>query len=149
MANSFSQFEFTLLGKLALVMALFTISLGSLAFNVAIHETGHFAVAKYFALGPKISFESGTGFLWNKEPIAYTSYMGGTRTEDFFISAAGPLANLLVLLFSALFYKMNKNFYAKLIFVAFMITALLSVISNIIPTNGSDGQALLELIQIK
>ena len=78
-----------MLKKVALVLGLFALSLASLSFNVAVHELGHFAVAEYFGLNPKINFESGMGFIWNSEPIAYTSYAGGTRIEDIFISVVG------------------------------------------------------------
>lgn len=132
--------------KLLLVLALFVVSLASLTFNIAIHEAGHYAVAKYFDLKPKIGFQEGASFIWNKEPIAYTSYVGGTKAQDLLISATGPLANLMVFLLSALAFKRNKNFYFQLLFLAVSVTALLSFTSNLIPANGSDGELLLSLL---
>ncbi len=135
-----------MLKKIALVLALFAISFASLVLNIAIHEAGHYAVAGLFGLQPKMGFEGGAGFIWNNEPIAYTIYIGGTQIQDALISAAGPLANFLVFIFSVLFCRKSKNFNLQLVLLALSIVALLSFVSNIIPSSGSDGEVLVKLL---
>jgi len=135
-----------MLKKIALVLALFAVSLTSLIFNVAIHEAGHYVVAEAFGLQPRIGFENGVGFIWNNAPIAYTSYIGGTQLQDVLISLAGPLANLLVFAAAVLFYRRLNALNAQAIMLAIAVIALLSFFSNIVPVSGSDGAVLLSAL---
>lgn len=135
-----------MLKKLCLAIALLLVSVAGLSFNVLAHELGHYAVAESFHLNPKIGFQGGANFIWNGEMIAYTSYVGGDELQDVLISAAGPLANLFVGLFSVAMGRKSRNLYSQLFFLAFAITAFLSFISNIMPSNGSDGEIILSFL---
>ncbi len=132
-----------MLRKALLLPGLFALVMLSLVFNIAVHESGHYVVAKAFGLNPRISLEGGTGFIWNNQPIAYTSYVGGTKAQDILISLAGPLANVLVLFGSAFLYRKSKTFGLKIIAISLLVVALLSFISNILPTSGSDGLMII------
>ena len=123
-----------MLKNILLMPALFLIVLASLFINVSIHESAHYLVAENYGLSPSISMQSGVGFLWNSEPIAYTSYSGGTRQQDIAIALAGPLANLLAMLLGIL--------AVQIIMLAFALVAFLSFASNIYPTAGADGYIL-------
>ncbi|HIH14293.1 MAG TPA: hypothetical protein HA224_03490 [Nanoarchaeota archaeon] len=131
-----------MLKNILLMPALFLIVLASLFINVSIHESAHYLVAENYGLSPSISMQSGVGFLWNSEPIAYTSYSGGTRQQDIAIALAGPLANLLAMLLGILAYRKTNSFAVQIIMLAFALVAFLSFASNIYPTAGADGYIL-------
>ncbi len=128
-----------MLKNILLIPALFLIVLASLFINVSIHESAHYLVAWHYGLHPGISMQSGVGFLWNSEPIAYTSYVGGTRQQDIAIALAGPLANLLAMFLGVFAYRKTSKFSIQIILLAFVLVAFLSVVSNTYPTAGSDG----------
>jgi Zn-dependent protease len=116
----------------------------SLYGNIVLHELGHFIVAKYFDLQPKMYFfdnGSGTGFSFFNQHF-YTTYSPiANSSKDFFIALAGPLVNLILTIVLAIIYvkipKTKQNL--KLAILMLLIPAIISFVSNILPLAGTDG----------
>jgi hypothetical protein len=116
--------------------------------NIFIHETGHWFAADALNLNPKIHlFESpanGTISFFNQN--FFTTYSAGTPHAEWLVALAGPLANLLIAIgLAVLYFKVPKQKkYTRLVIIMLMIPAILSFVSNMIPSAGSDGVRILQ-----
>lgn len=121
---------------------------GGLYGNIVAHEMGHWLVANELNLDPKIhlfeSPENGTRSFFNQN--FFTTYNADSVKNDMFVAFAGPMINLIIALgLIALYFTIPKQKkYIRLIVIMLIIPAILSFVSNIIPTAGSDGFVMLQ-----
>ncbi len=116
--------------------------------NIFVHETGHWLAADALNLDPEIHlFESpanGTISFFNQN--FFTTYVAGTPHAEWLVALAGPIANLLIAIgLVVLYFKVPKHKkYTRLVILMLIIPAILSFMSNMIPSAGSDGAAILQ-----
>ena len=121
---------------------------GGLYGNIVAHEMGHWLVANELNLDPKIhlfeSPENGTRSFFNQN--FFTTYNADSVKNDMFVAFAGPMINLIIALgLIALYFTIPKQKkYVRLIVIMLIIPAILSFVSNIIPTAGSDGALIMQ-----
>ena len=121
---------------------------GGLYGNIIAHEMGHWLVANELNLDPKIhlfeSPENGTRSFFNQN--FFTTYNADSVKNDMFVAFAGPAVNLIIALgLIALYFTIPKQKkYIRLIVIMLIIPAILSFVSNIIPTAGSDGALIMQ-----
>jgi len=121
---------------------------GGLYGNIVAHEMGHWLVANELNLDPKIhlfeSPENGTRSFFNQN--FFTTYNADSVKNDMFVAFAGPMINLIIALgLIALYFTIPKQKkYIRLIVIMLIIPAILSFVSNIIPTAGSDGALIMQ-----
>ncbi len=119
---------------------------GGLYGNIIAHETGHWLVASELGLNPKMhlfeSPENGTRSFFNQN--FFTTYNSNTVKSDTFVALAGPMINLIIALGLVALYLMipKQKKYTRLVIIMLLIPAILSFITNVIPTAGSDGSVL-------
>ena len=121
---------------------------GGLYGNIVAHEMGHWLVANELNLDPKIhlfeSPENGTRSFFNQN--FFTTYNADSVKNDMFVAFAGPMINLIIALgLIALYFTIPKQKkYIRLIVIMLIIPAILSFISNMLPTAGSDGALIMQ-----
>lgn len=121
---------------------------GGLYGNIIAHEMGHWLVANELNLDPKIhlfeSPENGTRSFFNQN--FFTTYNADSVKNDMFVAFAGPMINLIIALgLIALYFTIPKQKkYIRLIVIMLIIPAILSFISNMLPTAGSDGALIMQ-----
>jgi membrane-associated protease RseP (regulator of RpoE activity) len=142
----------------------------SLVINVVAHEYGHYKVAQYYDLNPKMNLPindlkdvKSLSFYMSDDFRAYVSFDAtGTNRQDLFVTFAGPAINLLlslliIFVYFLLVYRLKKSnkFYKKnylillaldAIFISLLIPCVLSFLINMLPITGSDGLVIYELL---
>jgi len=114
-----------------------TITYGSLFIvlfsSVMLHEIGHALVARKFGIPTRkiILFPLGG--------IAFIDSKNMTPKQEFFISIAGPLVNLLVVLLGLIITLISDSFFIYCIIIINMIMGIF----NLIPAYPMDGGRVL------
>lgn len=116
-------------------------SLKSLFSTVFTHELGHWIVAKYYGLKPKMAFgEQGS------DAFMRVIHLATTKQQDKLIALAGPVFNLIVgFLALGLFLYRFKSKKWDIINKGILIFAVLNLIvgfSNLIPALSSDARVI-------
>lgn len=124
---------------------------GGLYGNIVAHEIGHWLVADELGRDPQIhlfeSPENGTRSFFNQNFFTtYTGNAAGVDKADIWIAAAGPAINLIIALgLVALYFVIpKKKKYLRLMVLMLTIPAILSFVSNVIPSMGSDGAMIIQ-----
>ncbi len=159
-----------------LAMSLVMISV-SVFVNVYLHELGHYVVADHYGLEPDMHIDSiiegepGEA-RFNMNPEAYVRYRNpGDTWKNIFVTAAGPLMNLLLFVFFFSMNIMSKRWFRKkirvakrvdpksavvyirasfmvdLVLLSMAVPSLISFIVNMMNIPGSDGAHLRQLIR--
>lgn len=154
----------------------FFMVLASITVNIYLHEMGHFVVADSYGLNPEMNISgvisvTDDRLQLNMKPVAYVRYRDpGDVLKNIYITIAGPLMNLLLVVMSLLFYVLMKrrfkiqlssdrlskkaklrvirlSFIFDIAFISFLVPCLVSVIVNLANISGSDGAFLRELLR--
>lgn len=119
--------------------------------NIIAHEMGHWLVASDLNLNPTVHLfepaETGTTSFFNQN--FFTTYTASTPLNEKFVAMAGPIANLAIAVGLAILYTKipKQKKYTRLVVLMLLIPAVLSFITNMIPTAGSDGAMLLQSLR--
>jgi Zn-dependent protease len=124
----------------------------SLFGNIVAHEFGHWAVAEHYSLNPQMHFgESLDGEKANMFTASFfTTYNAPVCTDqDFWVTLAGPLTNVLIAAGLLLAYKLTpkKTYRINMLFLVLIIPAILSAIVNFMPLQASDGQLIFSYLR--
>ena len=134
----------------------FIVLFASLGLNIVVHELGHFAVASALDFQPNMEFAapvnfSDKGVLTVNPEIAFTSYITATpdyNVSDALVAIAGPLANLLLAgLLMLVYFRIpihRRTGIVPMIFIFFIVPAIVAGVTNLIPINPIDGYILFK-----
>ena len=139
---------------IGLSILFFAVFVGSMGFNIFMHELGHFAVAEAYDSNPEMHFMpdgvSVNAFYTADSKIAYVSYDSDTvdiTQQDVKIAMAGPLVNLLLGSLGMLLYLSPKRSdLSKMLLILLIVPSYVSFVINIIPISPSDGFYLFQYL---
>ena len=129
----------------------FLIFVNVLLLNVILHEIGHYVIADYYNLDPKIEFslENIRNFSlnFNSVPLADTSFNDPKNHSSLAdVAMAGPIVNLFLgIIFFFIFIFNKKREYLREIMIIAMMVSFASFIMNMLPLSGSDGSLIFRL----
>jgi len=132
-----------LVGMLWILVCL-VVSVNVFMLNVIGHELGHYVVADYYELEPKIEFELGkisdVGFGFEGIPIASTNFKdNGSESELMVVALGGPFVNFILGLMFLIVFVFCKDSYVRELMIIAVLISFLSFGMNLLPFEGVDG----------